>query len=51
MGLFDSIFGDSGGGGAGTKQEAFAGILLGASGCDGHIADEEAQGLLTTIGG
>lgn len=48
MGLFDSLFGDS------SKkklspQEAFAGILLGASACDGHIADEEAANLTTAV--
>jgi hypothetical protein len=49
MGLFDNIFGDKGSGGRElTKQEAFAGILLGASACDGHIADEEVKSLFTT---
>ncbi|QDU93650.1 tellurite resistance TerB family protein [Lignipirellula cremea] len=49
MGLFDSLFG---GMEASTKlnpQEAFAGILLGASACDGHIADDEVQCLVTTL--
>ena len=48
MGLFDSMFG----GGEGkpiTKQEAFSGILLAAAAADGHISDEEARGLWTTI--
>jgi tellurite resistance protein len=48
MGLFDNIFGDKGGSKELTKQEAFAGILLGASACDGHIAQEEVQSLFTT---
>jgi tellurite resistance protein len=48
MGLFDDTF-------EGNKpkelgrQEAFAGILLGASASDGHIADEEARGLCTIL--
>ncbi len=49
MGLFDSLFG---GVEASTKlnvQEAFAGILMCASACDGHIADDEVQGLVTTL--
>jgi tellurite resistance protein len=48
MGLFDSLFG-SGGSGPLSPAEAFAGILMGASGCDGHIADEEVHGLVTTL--
>jgi tellurite resistance protein len=47
MGLFDNIFGEKGNARELTKQEAFAGILLGASACDGHIADEEVKGLFT----
>ena len=46
MGLFDSMLG----GGSKkelSKQEAFVGILLAAAAADGHIADEEAQGLCT----
>ncbi len=31
-----------------TRQEAFAGILLAACACDGHITQEEVQGLFTT---
>jgi tellurite resistance protein len=44
----DDVFGDMGG----EKRAAFgpregvAGILLGASACDGHIADEEVQSLM-----
>lgn len=48
MGLFDNLFGDKSSGNRElTKQEAFAGILLGASACDGHISDEEVQSLFT----
>jgi hypothetical protein len=49
MGLFDSLFGGMEGGGKLTPQEAFAGVLLGASACDGHIADDEVAGLITTL--
>ncbi|MFO0940156.1 MAG: tellurite resistance TerB family protein [Pirellulales bacterium] len=49
MGLFDSLFGGFEGGGKLTPQEAFAGILMGASGCDGHIGDEEVQALATAL--
>jgi tellurite resistance protein len=49
MGLFDNLFGAKL-----TKEfsktDAFAGILLGASACDGHIADEEVQALFTITG-
>lgn len=48
MGLFDSLFGGGEGKGI-TKQEAFAGILLAAAAADGHISEEEAQGLWTAI--
>ena len=48
MGIFDSIFG-SGDSGPLSAQEAFAGILMGASGCDGHIADSEVGSLVTTL--
>ena len=49
MGLFDSLFGGLGGSGTLNAQEAFAGILLGASACDGHIADEEVHGLILAL--
>ena len=48
MGIFDSLFGSSESGPL-TAQEAFAGILMGASGCDGHIADSEVGSLVTTL--
>ena len=41
MGLLDSLFGGVESSTKLSPQEAFAGILLGASGCDGHIADDE----------
>lgn len=47
MGLFDSAFEGMGRDTTMNPQEAFAGILLGASACDGHISNEEAQGLGT----
>jgi tellurite resistance protein len=52
MGLFDDVF--SGGGSSKGKSfgkaESFAAILLGAAASDGHIAEEEAQGLWTITG-
>lgn len=50
MGLFDNIFGGSSASKTVGKAEAFAGILLGASACDGHIADEEINGLFSITG-
>ena len=48
MGLFDNLFGDKNSGNRElSKQEAFAGILLAASACDGHISNEEVQSLFT----
>lgn len=49
MGFLDSLFGSSTDSSKLTAQESFAGILLGASACDGHIAEEEVQGLVTTL--
>jgi len=49
MGLFDNLFGGGTGDKTVTKQEAFTGILLAAAAADGHIAEEEAQGLWTAI--
>lgn len=50
MSLFDEVITD----GSFQEQqfgphEAFAGILLASSACDGHIADEEVQGLMTIL--
>src|SRR5262245_45216044 len=50
MGLFDNSFGADKASKELSKAEAFAGILLGACASDGHIADEEAQGLMTIMG-
>jgi hypothetical protein len=49
VGLFDSLFGGGESNKGVTKQEAFAGILLAAAAADGHIAEEEARSLWTTI--
>jgi hypothetical protein len=50
MGLFDYLFGGGESKKELTKSDAFAGILLCACAADGHIADEEATGLCTTLG-
>jgi hypothetical protein len=50
MGLFDKVFGDMEGAQPWGPHEAFAGVLLAASACDGHIADEEVQSLFTKLG-
>ncbi len=48
MRLFDNLFGEKSTTNRElSKQEAFAGILLAASACDGHISDEEVQSLFT----
>ncbi len=49
MGILDSIFGGVESSTTLSPQDAFAGILLGASGCDGHIADDEVQNLATCL--
>ncbi|MCI0459134.1 MAG: tellurite resistance TerB family protein [Gemmataceae bacterium] len=49
MGLFDSLFGSSEASKPFGPHEGFAGILLGASACDGHIAQEEVQSLFTML--
>ena len=49
MGFFDSLFGGLESNSKLTPQESFAGILLGASACDGHIADDEIQSLGTAL--
>lgn len=48
MGLFDMFSGSEGKSAFGA-HEGFAGILLAAAAADGHIADEEAQGLWRAI--
>ena len=47
MGLFDKMLGGREAGSTLTPAEAYSGILLSAVAADGHIADEEAQGLYT----
>lgn len=49
MGILDSLFGGVESSTKLSPQYAFAGILLGASGCDGHIADDEVQNLATCL--
>ncbi len=48
MGLFDMLSGGESRGAFGA-HEGFAGILLAAAAADGHIAEEEAQGLWRAI--
>jgi hypothetical protein len=48
MGLFDRAFGGQEASSTLNKYEAFAGILLAAVACDGHISDDEVQ-VLNTI--
>ncbi|MCI0681381.1 MAG: tellurite resistance TerB family protein [Gemmataceae bacterium] len=50
MGLFDNLFGSAEASKPFGPHEGFAGILLGASACDGHIADEEVHSLFTMLG-
>jgi hypothetical protein len=49
MGLFDSVFGGLQQNVTLSPPEGFAGILLRAVACDGHIADEEVNGLWTIL--
>ncbi|PHS03051.1 MAG: Tellurite resistance protein TerB [Blastopirellula sp.] len=49
MGLLDSLFGGMESNSKLSPQESFAGILLGASACDGHIADDEVASLVTAL--
>lgn len=49
MGLFDSLFGSKQESQEMTKAEAFAGVLMATVAADGHISDEEAQGLWTIL--
>lgn len=51
MSLFDDVLGDSSfAPQAFGPHEGVAGVLLAASACDGHIADEEVQSLFTILG-
>jgi len=49
MGMFDSMFSGLETRAKLSPQESFAGILLAASACDGHISDDEVQQLLATL--
>ena len=49
MGIFDSLFGGLETSTQLSPQECFAGILLGASACDGHIGEDEVQGLIAAL--
>ncbi|MCE9530273.1 MAG: tellurite resistance TerB family protein, partial [Planctomycetes bacterium] len=49
MGLFDNLL-DGNAPPAFTPQDAFAGIMIAASGCDGHFADEEMENVRATLG-
>jgi len=48
MGIFDKVLGVEKGQPFGP-HEGFAGVLLGASACDGHIAEDELQSLFTML--
>jgi hypothetical protein len=50
MGLFDNVFDSNSAPNNLAKNEAFVGILLCASACDGHVADEEIRDLFTITG-
>jgi hypothetical protein len=52
MSLFDDAMGGESGfkGTAFGPQEGFAGVLLCASACDGHIADSESNNLFLILG-
>lgn len=49
MGLFDTLLGGMESSSKFGPQESFAGILFGASACDGHVGDDEMQGLVTAL--
>lgn len=49
MELFDDAFGSFAEKRAMGPHEGVAGVLLCASACDGHIADEEVQSLMTSL--
>jgi tellurite resistance protein len=52
MGIFDDILGDNSSFDEAPygPQEGYAGVLLCATACDGHVADEEAQSLFLILG-
>ena len=49
MGIFDTLFGGMETRTKLSAQESFAGILLAASACDGHISEDEFGQLVTTL--
>ncbi len=49
MGIFDGLFSGMESRSRLTPQESFAGILLAASACDGHIAEDEFNQILITL--
>lgn len=49
MGIFDSLFGGLETSTKLSPQESFAGILLAASACDGHISEDEFHRLLAAL--
>ena len=51
MGLFDNLFGDKAGDRqALTEPEAFAGLLMAAAACDGHVGRQETADLRAALG-
>ncbi len=49
MGLFDALFSGMETRTKLSPQESFAGILLAASACDGHVSDDEITQLFTAL--
>jgi hypothetical protein len=49
MGLFDGLLSGMEGNSKFNAQEAYAGILIGATFCDGHFADDEVSGLISSL--
>jgi hypothetical protein len=49
MGLFDGLLSGMEGNTRFTPQEAYAGILIGATFCDGHFAEDEVNSLISSL--
>jgi hypothetical protein len=49
MGLFDSLLSGVGGDTRLTPHEAYAGILVAATACDGHFADDEVSSVVSSL--
>jgi hypothetical protein len=49
MGMFDGLLAGMEGNSKFTAQEAYAGILIGATFCDGHFGDDEVSSLVTSL--